>query len=225
VFPGCGLCGISWLTVSDVAVSGATAYSTLGWFDDPVYSSMLGRGDILLAEVMFHELAHQVLYVKKDSAFNEAFATTVAMFGVRQWLNETAPEQLPLYEKHLQRRLEFNRLIDETGNALRALYDSEQSVADKAQSKQAIYDQLQLGYVDLKSGWGGYSGYDKWFERDLNNAHLALVSTYWKQVPVLASWMRVCESDFVRFYELMKSKTKNQPAKIELGAISDETSC
>ncbi len=211
--------------VSDVAVSGASAYSTLGWFDDPVYSSMLGRGDILLAEVIFHELAHQVLYVKKDSAFNEAFATTVAMFGVRQWLSETAPEQAPLYELYLERRLGFNQLIDETGGALRELYDSDESAANKAQSKQEIYGQLQLAYENLKTSWDGYSGYDKWFDRDLNNAHLALVSTYWKKVPELAHWMTICDTSFPRFYELVKAKIRNQSATIELGSITDDTDC
>ena len=211
--------------VSDVAVSGASAYSTLGWFDDPVYSSMLRHGDIVLAEVIFHELAHQVLYVKNDSSFNEAFATTVAMFGVRRWLAESAPERLPLYELHLQRREGFNRLLDETSNALTTLYNSDKSAIEKAQSKREIYAQLQVAYQTLKATWDGYSGYDKWFDRDLNNGHLALVSTYWKRVPALAQIMEACDGDFQRFYDLMKSQSKKVGAQGFSDGMLDEVRC
>lgn len=210
---------------SDVAVSGASAYSTLGWFDDPVYSSMLGRGDVALAEVIFHELAHQVVYVKKDSTFNEAFATTVAMYGVRQWLSDSTPERLESYELYLQRRQAFNQLIDDTSKALDAVYKSAKSAEEKAQSKRTIYRQLQLDYENLKSSWDGYSGYDKWFDRELNNAHLALVSTYWKKVPVLAEWLDACGGDFQRFYKVMAIKSKKSRASNRSDWMTGEIDC
>jgi len=207
----------------DVAVAGASAYSTLGWFNDPVYSSMLGRGEILLAEVIFHELAHQVLYVKKDSAFNEAFATTVATFGVRQWLADTDPEQLPLYEAHLQRRLGFNELIDATSKDLNTIYISNHTDSEKVALKAARFAQLKTNYEGLKASWDAYSGYDQWFNRSLNNAHLALVSTYWKKVPDFERWMIACELDFPRFYQAMEDRaSNNKNANIDwLSAAAD----
>lgn len=187
----------------DIAISGASAYSTLGWFDDPVLSSMSDRGEILLAETIFHELAHQVLYLKKDSAFNEAFATAVGIAGVRQWLSEN-PKKLDVYNDYLSRRLGFNQLIDEFSEQLKKTYSQELSDEQKLSAKTSLFENLQHKYQNKKREWDGFSGYDKWFAQDLNNAHLALISTYWKQVPVFDRWLEACKYDLPDFYQAVQ---------------------
>ena len=99
----------------DGSVAGARAYSTLGWFDDPLLNTMLYRDEALRVGVIFHELAHQQLYVQDDTAFNEAFAMVVAQEGVRRWFLSRKDEQA--YEAFLQsekRRAEFNSLLKQT---------------------------------------------------------------------------------------------------------------
>src|ERR1700722_14842900 len=71
---------------NDVLVAGVTAYSTLGHFADPVLNTMLSYGDLDLVATIFHELAHQLIYVRNDSEFNESFAMTVDEEGLRRWL-------------------------------------------------------------------------------------------------------------------------------------------
>jgi len=68
----------------DVYVAGASAYSTLGWFDDPLLNTMMLKSEAQRAGIIFHELAHQVVYIDDDSAFNEAFATAVEEEGIRR---------------------------------------------------------------------------------------------------------------------------------------------
>ena len=77
----------------DAAVGGVAAYSTLGHFKDPVLSTMLGWSDAQLAATLFHELAHQVVYVPGDSEFNESFATVVEEAGLERWLTERRRSQ------------------------------------------------------------------------------------------------------------------------------------
>lgn len=207
----------------DVAISGATAYSTLGWFDDPVLSSMSDRGDILLAETIFHELAHQVLYLKKDSAFNEAFATAAAVAGVRQWLQDTSPDQINAYHKYLDRRLQFFQLIDKYSSKLKLHYDQNLPDVDKREGKMQIISELKNEYSQIKNTWDGFNGYDLWFGQDLNNANLSMISTYWKQVPVFEDWLKACDQNLSDFFQVMKELTdKKQRLSDDLGAIKPE---
>lgn len=207
----------------DVAISGATAYSTLGWFDDPVLSSMSDRGDILLAETIFHELAHQVLYLKKDSAFNESFATAVAITGVRQWLQDTSPERLNVYDQYLERRLQFNQLIDKFSGMLKEHYAQDLLETEKREGKKRLISELKNEYNHIKKSWDDFSGYDKWFGQDLNNAHLALISTYWKQVPVFEGWLEECKQNLPDFFQAMKKLSyKKQRLSNEIGLLKPE---
>ncbi|MEE9332895.1 MAG: aminopeptidase [Granulosicoccaceae bacterium] len=168
----------------DVTVGGASAYSTLGWFDDPVLDTMLRGGDIRYVGTLFHEMAHQVLYVKDDSNFNEAFASFVEQQGMRIWLQlRDENERISKYEAFLKRSDEFNKLLQVTQTELRALYSQELEAGQKREQKKAVFDDMQEGYVNLKESWGGYSGYDRWFSREINNARLLSVATYRKWVP------------------------------------------
>ena len=188
----------------DVFVGGSSAYSTLGWFDDPILSSMMNRGNILLAELIFHELSHQVLYFKNDVAFNEAFADSVGEFGVYQWLSDTQPEALSRYKAWLTRKDEFLQLIHQTTTQLRTLYSSNLEDNDKRIQKKEIIQSLRDQYSDLKKQWKGFSGYDKWFELPINNARLASIAVYRDRVPDFKRWINACGGNLERYYASMK---------------------
>ena len=109
----------------DVYVTGITAYSTLGWSSDPLLSTMLSQDETYLAGLVFHELAHQRVYVNDDSAFNEAFAVAVETTGVRKWLRAAGDTAgLRRYEADRKRRAEFLALVSQTRDELRHVYDS-----------------------------------------------------------------------------------------------------
>lgn len=185
----------------DVYVGGVAAYSTLGWFSDPVLNTMLRWSEIELAGVIFHELAHQKLYVPDDSAFNESFATAVQEEGLRRWLGQhedTSLQQTAQLEA--RRREDFLRLVDATRANLQQLYASGQSPEQMRVAKAQVFEDMRARYAELKIGWEGYSGYDGWFARDLNNARLLAVATYHEWVPAFRQLMRAAEGDLSRFY-------------------------
>lgn len=203
----------------DVTVSGAIAYSTLGWFADPLLPTMMRYGDTYLAEIIFHELAHQKLYVKGQSEFNEAFATFVAEQGVRQWLQQTRPQQLSEYEASLQRQQAFTDLLLKTKSELRKVYESEMSDTQKLQHKQQAFQRLQTNYQALRQSWNGYDGFDHWFVAPLNNAKLVSVSTYRGLLSQLQQLFDDCGGKLTVFYRSLESQ------KIVLREGKVATSC
>jgi predicted aminopeptidase len=167
----------------DAYVGGVAAYSTLGVFKDPVLNTMLNRGERYVASTIFHELAHQLVYIKGDSAFNEAFATVVEEHATVHWLNwEQRDAEAEAYRGQLTRRDQFSELIEATRQRLRAIY-AEGTEADKQARKREAFEELQQQYADLRLHWGGHGDYDRFFAQPLNNAHLAGVATYQKWVP------------------------------------------
>lgn len=186
----------------DVSVGGVPAYSTLGRFSDPVLNTMLRRGELGLVAIVFHELAHQKLYVKGDTRFNEAFATAVEEEGIRLWLSETGADQdqIDSYYASRKRRVEFIALLKRTQEKLATLYEEPLDIAAKEKKKQAIFDGLQTDYQSIKAGWDGYGGYDAWFSRDLNNAHLASVSNYESLLPAFRVLIKEVNGDMSQFY-------------------------
>lgn len=169
----------------DARVSGVPAYSTLGWFNDPVLSTFIDYPEAELARLVFHELAHQVAYAPGDSRFNESFATAVEEFGVARWLEvRGSDEARASYAAWQQRRADFLQLLQVHRQQLEATYASSASDADKRRRKAEIFASLKYQYAQLKQErWGGYAGYDRWFGEDLSNAHFALMSTYHDWVP------------------------------------------
>ncbi|MDC8759410.1 aminopeptidase [Janthinobacterium fluminis] len=163
----------------DVQVGGVPAYSTLGWFDDPLLSTFINYSDAELARMIFHELAHQVVYVAGDSQFNESFASAVEEAGVRHWLARYGNDTLrQSYAQYVLRRQDFLRLLMRHRDALKALYAGPLPAAAKRDEKARIFAALKEEYQTLKANWGGYAGYDRWFAEPLSNAHLASVATY-----------------------------------------------
>jgi predicted aminopeptidase len=170
----------------DVTVGGVATYSTLGYLPDPVFNTMLGWRETRLVGTIFHELAHERLYVPGDSGFNEAFASVVEQEGVRLWLRARGRDaDFEAYRAALAREVEFAELLRATRERLRRLYASGAPGPQLWADKQREFGQLKFEYTLLRDRWGGYAGYDAWFARPLNNAHLAAVATYHDCVPGL----------------------------------------
>lgn len=168
----------------DVQVGGVPAYSTLGWFNDPLLSTFINYQDAELARLVFHELAHQVAYVPGDTQFNESFATAVEEAGVQRWMavfgNETMREN---YARYTQRKKDFLALLLATRKELEKVYASSVPNELKREEKKRIFAQLKEQYAVLKASWGGFAGYDRFFAEPLSNAHLAAVGAYNDFVP------------------------------------------
>lgn len=191
------LAGDGW----DVFVGGAAAYSTLGRFDDPVVSTMLRASDARVVAILFHELAHQRLYVAGDSEFNEAFATAVEEAGIERWL-DARPDSAALAGYRLEKRREnaFNRMLWQTREELVALYASDATDDEKRESKRDAFADLRRRYTVLRDSWDGYPGYDAWFDTGPNNARLVPVSTYQRLVPAFRALLRRAGGDLEVFY-------------------------
>jgi predicted aminopeptidase len=175
----------------DTYSGGATAYSTLGYFDDPVLSTMVNGGDQYVASLLFHELAHQKLYVKDDSEFSEAFATVVEEIGTERWLMQNAtPADLERYLARRQRRGEFGALVTAQQARLRAIYASASPAEQLRVEKERAFATMRSEYEALKARWGGSGEYDGWFAQPLNNATLAAVATYTHWLPALRARAR-----------------------------------
>ena len=188
----------------DTYVGGVTAYSTLGWFDDPILSSMLRWDNDELDGTIFHELAHQKLYVKNDTAFNESFANFVEQEGLRQWRAQRG--QPPVDDTAAAHRSDqFTQLILDTRKRLEAVYASDMTEAQKRAAKQAEFEQLRSAYRSLRdTQWNGYAGYDKWMETGLNNAKLLPFGLYDQWVPAFAALYARRPGDWPAFYAAAK---------------------
>lgn len=189
----------------DVQVAGVAAYSTLGWFNDPVLSTFIQYPDAELARLVFHELAHQVVYVPGDSQFNESFATAVEEAGVERWLAEYGDDHMrQAHVDHKRRKQDFLTLLQQCRRALEDNYARAASSAEKIKQKEAIFQTVKEDYQVLKAAWGGYSGYDRWFAEPLSNAHLASVATYHDFVPGFRALL-MREKSFSRFYDSVRA--------------------
>ncbi|MCM2313044.1 MAG: aminopeptidase [Steroidobacteraceae bacterium] len=185
----------------DATVGGVATYSTLGRLPDPVFNTMLGWSETRFVGTIFHELAHERLYVAGDSEFNEAFASVVEREGLRQWL--LARGDTAAIERHRQaadREAEFAALLRAARTRLGELYASGADVATLRVEKQREFGRLKFEYTLLRARWGGYAGYDTWFSRTLNNAHLASLATYHDCVPGLERELAAAGS-LPAFYE------------------------
>ncbi len=202
----------------DVAVGGTAAYSTLGHFDDPVLNTMVGWDDVELAAIVFHELTHQLLYVANDASFNEALATTVEEEGVKRWLQAQGRDQ-DLARHLLEQRhyLEVIELLNATRDKLRMLYASPQPVETMRNGKRRTFADLRTDFAALRDRFGGHAPYEAWFERDLNNADLATVATYFVCVPGFERELRAVGGDLPSFYRRVHQLAKMpQKARDEL---------
>ena len=200
----------------DVFVSGVDAYSTLGWFKDPVLNTFIYRDESELAEVIFHELAHQRVFARGDTDFNEAFATTVGQEGARRWLRQQPAKtnEYAAYLASLRRNDQFVHLIMRTRDELEQVYGDRidadgkvqaaprlpRAVSELRSQKERIFRELRARYADLKLQWEGYSGYDNWFAHELNNAQLNTIANYYDYVPGFEELLKLKSGDLPQFY-------------------------
>ena len=189
----------------DVWVSGVPAYSTLGWFDDPVLSTFVRWPEVEVARMVFHELAHQVVYVRDDSEFNESFAAAVEEAGARRWL---AAQRDPALDAQFARserlRAAFRDLTTAARAQLAAVYASDVPDAEKRRAKAAAFAAMRDGYERAKAGEPGLAGYDRWFAglagTGPNNASIASVALYTGQLPAFRALLAEAGGDLPRFY-------------------------
>lgn len=198
----------------ETSVGGAPAYSTLGWFSDPLLPSMMRYGDNDFAETLFHEIAHQLLYINGDSAFNEAFATAVGQEGTRRWLAKYRPNDLLNYQQELDATRQFNDLLSQFKVELEQVYLNPVDDQQKRQDKQQAFSLLAHRYEQMKEQqWNGKAWFDRWFSRPINNARLASFSTYYDKVPLFQALLSACDGDLTRFYETVSQLKKQAKLK------------
>jgi len=194
----------------DVSVGGVPAYSTLGKFDDPVLSSMLRYGNDELAAMIFHELAHQLLYVRDDSAFNEAFATTVEDAGLERWIaHQGGGMRIREYRDEQVREAAAVKLLSATRSRLAQLYASGVPVAVMRERKRELLAELaaQLRAAEYREKVT-FPLYDEWIAQGLNNAQLASIATYYDCVPGFRRLLAEADNDLPRFYVAARELSK-----------------
>jgi len=185
----------------DVFVGGVDAYSTLGWFHDPVLNTFVNYPDIDLAETIFHELTHRKVFHPGQTVFNESLANVVAEEGVKRWLkHEGRLADLRNYEGRLTRRREFYREIDRSRLDLEALYASGKSAAEKRREKAAILTKLRDQFRELRRRWGGH-GLEEWLVQKLNNGHIVSLNIYADKMPVFQNLLAECDGDLDLFFK------------------------
>lgn len=199
---------------NDVRVSGVPAYSTLGWFNDPMLSTFIEYPEAEIARLVFHELAHQVAYAPGDSQFNEAFATAVEEFGVVRWLERHGDDAMrERYRQYGQRKEAFLKLLSEHRHQLDENFRRHVSDTEKRSAKRQIFASMKQQYEALKAErWGGYTGYDRWFADDISNAHFALSSTYHDLVPAFRGLYAQLD-DLPRFYARVQALAKQDKTR------------
>jgi predicted aminopeptidase len=192
----------------DVMVSPAIAYSTLGWFEDPLLDSMLQYSGTQLAGIMFHELAHERLYVRSDTAFSEAFAGFVEERGVHLWMQETVPEaESTGWGKRKSAAAEFNQMLQDTRLKLQQVYTSDSSIEMKRYEKSVVFAVLKDNYQNrVARQWNGVDYFAAWMGGELNNAHLALMNSYEGGNCAFAALYEEAGRDLERFYVLSEAR-------------------
>jgi predicted aminopeptidase len=194
----------------DTTVSPAIAYSTLGWFDDPLLDTMFQYSDEQLAAFIFHELAHQKLYVKGDTAFNEAYASFVEQAGVTRWLEHRGRAgQIPARQKFADAAVQLSALLQSSRKQLNKIYGSGKTEAVMRIEKAEAFTRLTLDYQAMvESQWEGRSYYENLFSSELNNASLALINTYQGGRCAFKSLYQQAERNMARFHELSAAKAE-----------------
>ncbi|MES2737575.1 MAG: aminopeptidase [Verrucomicrobiota bacterium] len=190
----------------DVYLGGVEAYSTLGYLRDPLLNTFLGRDDASLAELIFHELTHQRIYLAGDTDFNEALATAVGRAGTRRWLRSQGRwKDLAQYEKEMRVEKEFIREVLQTRTEVAALY-AQKDLDEKAmrEGKQAAFARMKLRLEAMNRRQGGSLKLDRWFQKPMNNARLNTLATYYDLVPAFEARLRSHGGDIEAFLKEME---------------------
>ncbi len=190
------------------------AYSTLGWMNwaggDPLLNTFIHYPEGELARLVFHELAHQVVYAKDDTMFNESFATAVERLGVQRWLATEAGEDARRdYAQYDGRRNQFRALTQATRRRLEAVYDPAQpfSREERAARKSEVLAAFRADYARLRDSWNidpaRMRAYERWVN-EANNASFGAQAAYDELVPGFEGLFRSLGGDWSRFYDEAK---------------------
>ena len=187
----------------DVYTGGVAAYSTLGWFNDPVLNTFLRREDASLASLIFHEMAHQLLYFKDDTTFNESFATTVELEGLKRWMKKYGDSNdLKKRENYLQHKTEFLQMLLTIRSELDTIYSADQTDTEKRKAKAEFLQSIESKYDALAKDWDNPKLFSGWFKHPINNARLSTVATYHDQVKPLQALLAKHNHDLPKFYKI-----------------------
>lgn len=187
------------------------AYSTLGWFDDPVLNTFVRWPEAELARLIFHELAHQRVYLPGDTAFNESYAVAVEIEGVRRWMKAGGdPAAGAAYARTLERREAFFEILLAHRGRLAALFREPLDAAAKRKSRAGLDERLRTEYAAFRQAWGlpatadrpalPFDGFDRWFGDGPNNAQLASVALYTMHVPAFQRMLAEAGGDMAVFH-------------------------
>ncbi|WP_326830399.1 aminopeptidase [Xylophilus rhododendri] len=216
----------------EVSVYGVPAYSTLGWLNwaggDPLLSTFIGYPEGELARMVFHELAHQVVYAEGDTTFNESFATAVEQMGRDRWLaSEASPEAREAYQRFAGRQRDFRDLTRDTRRSLEEVYQaSDAPPSEKLAQKEIVMAGFRARYAALRASWGGdganVAGYDRWVA-EANNASFGALAAYDTLVPAFQALFAKVAAEpggdpWPRFYAEVR-KLADMPKPERLAAL------
>ena len=181
----------------DVYIGGVPAYSTLGWFDDPLLSTFIRYPDAQLARLLFHELAHQVAYAKNDTTFNESFAVVVEEEGVRRWLQaEGRLSELASFRAAQARKRELAAAVAETRARLADVYKADLPFEEKLTLKTKAFERLRAQHGNFVPA-------------EPNNAFLVAIAVYTQKVPAFEKLLAEAGGDLPKFYARVKELAAN----------------
>ncbi len=196
----------------DVYIGGAIAYSTLGWFDDPVLSTFVHLSDTDTVALIFHELAHGLLYIPDDTAFNESFATAVEQEGLKRWQMATnRAKGYPEWQSKRHQRQKFIALVSKYRTQLKQVYESSLSTEEKRDQKAAIFNRMRSEFRTVSTTHHEMAVYSAWFQKPLNNAQLISVSTYHDWEPAFSQMLSDSQGDLEKFYEKCRQLAEKEP--------------
>jgi predicted aminopeptidase len=189
----------------EVYISPVSAYSTLGWFDDPVLSSFIDWPDHRLAGLLFHELTHQRVYIADDTEFNESLASAVQQAGILLWLeSENQATQLDNFHRWLIYRNQVLALIGDTRDDLAKIYQQEIAAAEKRRQKTMAFERARLAHAVIAQQHGIRQGFTRWFASELNNAKIGSIATYSTQVPAFTHMIQAHSQNFDSFFSYVE---------------------
>jgi predicted aminopeptidase len=185
------------------------AYSTLGWFDDPVLNTFARWPETELARLIFHELAHQRVYVAGDTRFNESYAVAVELEGVRRWMHASGdPAAGEAYAATLARRQAFFGLLLAHRARLKALFASAAGAEEKRAARSELDRDLRRQYLEFRLQWGTeqrpFDGFDRWFGDGPNNAQIASVALYNDWLPAFQALLAAQGGSVERFHDAVR---------------------
>ena len=191
----------------DYDISTVTAWSTLGYFDDPILSNMLKLRNDRLIEVIIHELAHATIFIKSDADFNENLATFIGIKGTELFLETKYGKQsteLNNYKESLFNKSQFIFQLLQGKERLEQLYKQFPTTATlkfkQNQKKELINDIFANTYMSVFC-----KELNK--KKDYNNTNFMHLSRYYNEVPKFErTYIQSCNSDMITFIDHMKTK-------------------